>query len=74
MMGKKVWASAGHKHKQFSCAQFIPNPADVSELEMARLLEGFMRLRTEGIPGVMVTETISPGTKWVTTQRLTGLD
>lgn len=53
----------GKGEKQFNNTQVLPNPANVAELEMTRLLTGLQVFSTVGIPGVCVTEVVHPTRK-----------
>lgn len=59
-MGMHVWITDGAKVQQFICTQIIPDPADVADRELSRLLEGFKLFNSGVIPGIYVTEVIHP--------------
>lgn len=59
IMGKKIWITDG-KIQPFSRTQILPDPADVADKELSRLLEGFKNFNSGGIPAIYVTEEIHP--------------
>lgn len=61
--GKQVWITDGFAQKQLNCAQLLPDPADEADREMARLLKGFRALKTGGVPGIKVMDTVQAGNR-----------
>lgn len=53
----------GNYHKQFSCGQMLPDPADVADREMSRILEYLGHSRRGAYCDFFVTETLPPGSK-----------
>lgn len=60
MYGKNIWVSDEKSTKQFNITQIIPDPADVADSELSRILTGFKDLKKSGTPGIFVTEVINP--------------
>lgn len=50
----------GIKEQMFNCVLSLPDPEDVTDRELSRLLKVFQGFNTGGVPGIYVTEVRHP--------------